>query len=81
MRVTYDPTADAMYLYLTDRSPGSPEVARTQEIADGLTLDFDQTGNVIGIEVLAVSDRPGANPLNMTFEVLTERPPKPAEAA
>jgi len=81
MRVTYDPMADAMYLYLTERSPGSPEVARTQEIADGLMLDFDHAGHVIGIEILAVSERPGANPMHMAFEVLTQGPSKPAEAA
>ena len=80
MRVTYDAMTDAMYLYLTERAPGAPQVARTQEIADGLTLDFDAAGQVI-VEVLAVSKRPGANPLNMTFEVLAERPTGPAEAA
>ncbi len=78
MRMTYDPMADAMYLYLTERSPGAPEVARTQEVAEGLMLDLDDAGQVIGIEVLAVSKRPGANPMNMTFEVLTERPTEAA---
>ena len=81
MRVTYDPMADAMYLYLTERSPGSPGVVRTQEIAHGLMVDFDAAGHVIGIEILAVSERPGTNPMHMAFEVLTQGPSKSAEAA
>jgi uncharacterized protein YuzE len=70
MRITYDPAADAMYLYLTERS-GGPEVARTEEVAPGLMLDFDNDGRVIGIEVLSVSQLPGAKPMQMAFEILT----------
>ena len=44
-------------------------------------LDLDDDGRVTGIGVLAVSEPPGANPMQMAFEVLAERPPKPAEAA
>jgi len=71
MRMTYDPAADAMYLYLTERSPGTPDVARTEEVATGVMLDFDAEDRVIGIEVLAVSRLPDAKPMQMVFEVLT----------
>jgi uncharacterized protein YuzE len=70
MRVTYDPAADAMYLYLTELSAGGPEVARTEEVAPGLMLDFDSDGRVIGIEMLSVSKLPGARPMQMAFEIL-----------
>jgi uncharacterized protein YuzE len=70
MRVTYDPAADAMYIYLTERAARAPEVARTAEVAPGLMLDFDRDGRVIGIEMLAVSRLPGAKPMQMAFEIL-----------
>jgi uncharacterized protein YuzE len=79
MRLTYDPAADALYLYLTDRASGASEVARTKEAAEGLMLDYDAEGRVIGVEILAVSSRPGANPMQMAFEVLTAD--REAEAA
>jgi uncharacterized protein YuzE len=70
MRVTYDPAADAMYLYLTERAEG-PEAARTEEVAPGLMLDFDSDGRVVGIEMLSGSKLPNAKPMRMAFEILT----------
>jgi uncharacterized protein YuzE len=70
MRMTYDPAADAMYLYLTERAAEDGEVARTEEVAAGLILDYDRDGRVIGIEMLSVSQLPGARPMQM-FEILT----------
>ena len=71
MRVTYDPKADAMYLYLAERAPGMFEVARTEEVTTGVMLDFDGENRVIGIEILSVSKLPGAKPMEMAFEILT----------
>jgi uncharacterized protein YuzE len=71
MRMTYDPAADAAYLYLTERGTEMPDVARTEEVAAGLMLDFDQEDRVIGVEILGVSKLPGAKPMQMAFEVLT----------
>lgn len=51
---TYDPEADAMYVQIAPR--GTP-VTETREVEDGVMLDFDETGHLIGIEVLAVSTR------------------------
>ena len=76
MRMTYDPAADAIYLYLTERATDGPEVARTEEVAPGLMLDFDGDGRVVGIEMLSVSKLPGAKPMHMAFEILT-----PSDAA
>ena len=71
MRMTYDPAADAMYLYLAERAAGEAEVARTEEVASGLMLDYNGDGRVIGIEMLSVSKLPGAKPMEMVFQVLT----------
>ena len=71
MRMSYDPAADAMYLYLTERSPGTPDVARTEEVATGVMLDLDVENRVIGIEILSVSQLPGVRPMQMVFEILT----------
>ena len=70
MRMTCDPAADAMYLYLTERSPGTPDVARTEEVAPGVMLDFDVEDRVIGLEILSVSRLPDAKPMQMVFEIL-----------
>ncbi|HPQ96606.1 MAG: DUF2283 domain-containing protein [Thiothrix sp.] len=52
MKIEYDPIADAMYVHLTDG-----EVDRTEEIKPGILLDYDTSGNVLGIEVLYMSKR------------------------
>ena len=52
MRITYDPQADALYLYLKEGA-----AARTQEVSDGIQLDLDEEGRIIGIEILRYSER------------------------
>ena len=79
MRVTYDPAADAMYLYLTERSAGTPDVARTEEVAPGVMLDFDVENRVIGIEILSVSQLSDVRPMQMVFEILTSSDAAAAE--
>jgi uncharacterized protein YuzE len=69
MRMTYDPAADAAYLYLAEREPAA--VARTEEVSAGVMLDFGRENQVVGVEILGVSKLPGAKPMQMTFEVLT----------
>lgn len=54
MRTSYDPTADAFYARF---APDGAEIAETQEVAPGVMLDLDASGNVVGIEVLSVSVR------------------------
>ncbi len=49
-RVTYDSEADAL-IVVNDESP----VARTLEVAGGRNVDFDDVGNVVAIEIPAVS--------------------------
>lgn len=50
---TYDPDADALGIYF--RPEGSTYDA-SQEVAPGLTLDFDTEGKVIGVEISGVQE-------------------------
>lgn len=47
---TFDPEADAVYIYV-----GEGEVAETEEVAPNVMLDFDAEGRVVGVEVLTAS--------------------------
>ena len=61
MRVTYDKSTDAAYIYLTDNI-GAGGVAKTYccdplEVNGQINLDFDHEGRLVGIEVLGASRR------------------------
>ncbi len=61
MKITCDRFADAAYIYLLDIPPGG--VAETypldpnEKLVTGLALDFDKSGNLLGIEVLGAKHR------------------------
>ena len=50
-KATYDPEADAIGISF---APNGANYLASQEVAAGLTLDFDAAGNVIGVETLGV---------------------------
>lgn len=52
MKIEYDKEIDALYIRLQEK-----EVDRTLEIKEGLNLDLDRSGKMIGIEVLDAVDR------------------------
>ena len=52
MKIEYSKEADAIYVYFTEM-----HVAKSKEIEDGVVVDFGANGQVIGIEVLDVSQR------------------------
>jgi uncharacterized protein YuzE len=54
MRTTYDPEADALFVWF---GPEGISSANTEEVAPGIMLDFDIEGRVIGIEVVDLSER------------------------
>ncbi len=55
MKVTYDAQVDCAYIYLDD--PGK-KAMRTMAIAhEGINLDFDVRGALIGIEVMQATRR------------------------
>ncbi len=50
MRTTYDPSADAMYIYLTEKP-----VDNTVRVSNRVLVDLDSEGNLRGVEILFVS--------------------------
>jgi uncharacterized protein YuzE len=52
MRFDYDPEVDALYLRLAES-----KVLESEEVQPGIILDFDESGNVVGVEVLNASKR------------------------
>lgn len=52
MKITYDPEADALYVALRD-VPASDSI----DIEDGVSVDLDDGGHIIGLEVLDASTR------------------------
>ena len=54
MRTSYDPEADVMFVWF---GPEGVKSAATEEVAPGVMLDFDDNGEVVGVEILYVSRR------------------------
>lgn len=52
MKIEYDKEVDALYIRIQEK-----HVSRTQEVSDGVNLDFDEQGRLIGLEVLGASER------------------------
>jgi uncharacterized protein YuzE len=46
MRVRIDQGADAVYLNLTDRP-----IEGSEEVADGIIVDYDAQGRIVGVEI------------------------------
>ncbi|MCY4645254.1 MAG: DUF2283 domain-containing protein [Bacteriovoracales bacterium] len=53
MKIHFDEKSDAIYIRLDKNK----EVAESQEIKDGIVFDFDEGGEVVGIEILKVKKR------------------------
>lgn len=54
MRVRVDPASDAVYLDLTGR-----EIESSEEVSDGIILDYDRDGHLVGLEILDASRKSG----------------------
>ncbi len=52
MKIEYDNDIDAIYIRLQEK-----HVTRTVEIEDGLNIDLDENGKLIGLEVLDATAR------------------------
>jgi uncharacterized protein YuzE len=46
MKLSYDPETDSLYIHLLDRPSKDSD-----EVADGVVLDFDEDGGLVGIDV------------------------------
>ncbi len=63
MRVTYDPEVDVLRIVLNNAA-----VEESDAEKPGVILDYDEHGNVVGLEILDASKRI-ENPLSMEYAV------------
>ena len=56
MNIAYDKATDALYIHLADRAS-----VDSDEVTDGVVLDFDANGALVGIDVQQASQRAGIN--------------------
>ena len=52
MKIEYDQEVDALYIRVQENI-----VATTKEVAEGVNLDFDKEGKLIGLEILDATER------------------------
>ena len=52
MKISYDKATDSLYIHLSDRAS-----VNSDEVTDGVVLDFDANGALVGIDVQHASDR------------------------
>jgi uncharacterized protein YuzE len=66
MTIEYSKSADALYVYVKQA-----EVAKSKEVEEGVVIDRDADGHLIGIEILDASIRIGLRDLvNVSIEKL-----------
>jgi uncharacterized protein YuzE len=59
MRISYDAEVDALYISFRDTTVTS------QEVGEGIAVDYDEQGNLAGVEILdAVARLGGENPFH-----------------
>ena len=52
MRIEYSKKADALYVYFRE-----VDVAKSKEVEEGVVVDLDEDGHIVGIEILDASKR------------------------
>ena len=67
MKIEYDPEADALYIQLREAHPSD-----NIDIEEGVTVDVDERGHIVGREILDASKR--LNPSELT-SITIEKPP------
>ncbi len=63
MKVKYDPEVDVLSIALSDAP-----VEESDEDKPGVILDYDKSGNVVGLEILEASKRMG-NPMSVEYAI------------
>ncbi|HEX6798940.1 MAG TPA: DUF2283 domain-containing protein [Ktedonobacterales bacterium] len=64
MKLKIDRESDALYFRLDDS-----EIVESEEVQPGVILDFDAQGQMVGIEILHISERVDKQGLNtLQFE-------------
>lgn len=52
MKIEYDPEADALYIQIREANPDD-----NIDIEEGVTVDVDEDGHIVGLEILDASKR------------------------
>lgn len=52
MKIEYDKEVDALYIRIKEK-----KVTHTKEIEEGINLDIDEDGKVIGLEIIGATER------------------------
>lgn len=52
MKIEYDREVDALYIRIQEK-----EVFRTKELEEGINLDIDEDGKIIGLEIIGATER------------------------
>ncbi len=69
MKLNIDEEADALHLQLVDSL-----IVESEEVAPGIIVDYDESNQVIGIEVLYLSKRPHPVDINnFSFHTLAKK--------
>ena len=63
MKVKYDPDVDVLSIIFSDAP-----IEESDEDKPGLILDYDKSGNVVGIEILEASKRM-PNPMSVEYAI------------
>ena len=61
MKISYDKATDSLYIHLADRAS-----VESNEVKDGVVLDFDANGALVGIDVQHASERADLNNLSLS---------------
>ncbi len=69
MKLNYFPDTDSLYIDLSHK-----QSTESQEVSEGVVLDYDAEDNVVGVEVLHLSKRGGPVEVEkLVFEILRSR--------
>ena len=71
MRLNYDPATDSLYIHLAERPS-----TESDEVADGVVLDYDANGALVGIDIQHASTK-----ADLDLLVVNHVPLKSLEAA
>ena len=61
MKISYDRATDSLYIHLADRAS-----VDSDEVRDGVVLDYDANGALVGIDVQHASKKADINNLSLS---------------
>lgn len=61
MKISYDKATDSLYIHLSERAS-----VESDEVNDGVVLDFDANGALVGIDLQHASKRMDINSLSVS---------------